>query len=227
MVLELVMVIHEYGHFTEMRKMNIEVEEFSLGIGPVLYQHHAPGYTFSIRAIPVMAYVAPSKKGGEKIEKELSRFERFFIYSAGVRNNILSAVFVAVMFQLLAVARGYISFGYFWRMLLLLPPDLLFLFLASFVDLLSFNKIRLYHQPVMTGGIIPPKSLRLFMMISVLLGVWNSAPFVPLDGSKIFLDILPLFVSPGAVARYASFSFYIFIFYLFAAGRGIKFFEFE
>lgn len=36
---ELIIVIHEWGHFTAARLMKIKVNEFSVGMGPKLLQH--------------------------------------------------------------------------------------------------------------------------------------------------------------------------------------------
>ena len=36
---ELIIVIHELGHFTAARLMKIKVNEFSVGMGPKLLQH--------------------------------------------------------------------------------------------------------------------------------------------------------------------------------------------
>lgn len=36
---ELIIVIHELGHFTVAKLMKIQVNEFSVGMGPKLFQH--------------------------------------------------------------------------------------------------------------------------------------------------------------------------------------------
>lgn len=98
LILESAFVIHEYGHLREFQKRGIPVKEFSLGIGPVLYQHHGNEFTISIRAIPIAAYVAPTKVGEELFETTLSAWDKFVIFSAGVRNNLIVALFLVFLF---------------------------------------------------------------------------------------------------------------------------------
>ena len=50
--------IHEFGHFAVARLCGIAVKEFSLGFGPVIWQHKSKksDTTFSIRPIPMGGY---------------------------------------------------------------------------------------------------------------------------------------------------------------------------
>ncbi len=58
--LSLLVVIHEFGHFTMAKLFNVYCFEFSVGFGPALFQKKKAGKetTFSIRAIPLGGYVA-------------------------------------------------------------------------------------------------------------------------------------------------------------------------
>ena len=228
LVLECAFVIHEYGHFTEMRKRSVEVAEFSLGIGPALYKYQADGFIVSLRAIPVMAYVAPSKKGEEKINSNLSRFDRFLIYSAGVRNNTLSAVMVILILELMGLVSGYITLKELLITALVAPIRIILLFVSFVIDIFTFNVINLGNNFALpTGEFMPPKLVKTFLMISLLLGFFNALPLYPLDGGKIFLDNIANFISQERIALIRSFSPYVVIVFAITYRRSMKFFDFE
>jgi regulator of sigma E protease len=59
LVLGLIIVIHELGHYYFAKKAGIRIHEFSLGMGPLLYSKRADGdVLFAIRAIPIGGYVS-------------------------------------------------------------------------------------------------------------------------------------------------------------------------
>ncbi|VEU80260.1 RIP metalloprotease RseP [Haploplasma axanthum] len=58
LVLSLIVVIHEFGHFYFARKAGILCHEFAVGMGPVLYQKRKGEIAYSIRAIPLGGFVA-------------------------------------------------------------------------------------------------------------------------------------------------------------------------
>lgn len=58
LVFLLVVMLHEFGHFTVAKLSGIKVNEFSIGMGPKIY-HKQKGETFySLRALPIGGYVA-------------------------------------------------------------------------------------------------------------------------------------------------------------------------
>ncbi|MGM0435659.1 MAG: RIP metalloprotease RseP [Bacillota bacterium] len=57
LVLSLVIVIHELGHFIMARKAGILCHEFSLGMGPILYSKKKGETLYAIRAIPIGGFV--------------------------------------------------------------------------------------------------------------------------------------------------------------------------
>lgn len=54
----LVVMLHEFGHFTVAKLSGIKVNEFSIGMGPKLFQKEKGETTYSLRALPVGGYVA-------------------------------------------------------------------------------------------------------------------------------------------------------------------------
>lgn len=57
-VFSAVIAIHEFGHFIVAKLCGVQVNEFSIGMGPVLCKRVRKGTQYSIRALPVGGFVA-------------------------------------------------------------------------------------------------------------------------------------------------------------------------
>ena len=57
-VFSAVIAIHEFGHFAVAKLCGIQVNEFSIGMGPVLWKKTRKGTQYSLRALPVGGFVA-------------------------------------------------------------------------------------------------------------------------------------------------------------------------
>ena len=53
-----VIAIHEFGHFAAAKLSGIQVNEFSIGMGPALWKKIAGGTQYTLRLLPVGGYVA-------------------------------------------------------------------------------------------------------------------------------------------------------------------------
>ena len=58
LVFSAVIAIHEFGHFTVAKLCGIQVNEFSIGMGPALWKKIHKGTQYTLRALPVGGYVA-------------------------------------------------------------------------------------------------------------------------------------------------------------------------
>jgi RIP metalloprotease RseP len=98
-----IVIVHELGHFIAAKKFGIKVLEFSLFIGPKLYSIQKGETTYSIRLLPIMAYV---KMEGEE---EASDSERAFnnkpryaraltAFSGPFANLVLAAILLTIVF---------------------------------------------------------------------------------------------------------------------------------
>lgn len=58
LVFLLVVMLHEFGHFSIAKLSGIKVNEFSIGMGPKIYQKQKGETFYSLRALPVGGYVA-------------------------------------------------------------------------------------------------------------------------------------------------------------------------
>ena len=53
LILGLIVLLHEGGHFIMAKRAGIMCYEFAIGMGPVLYQFRKGETVYSIRAIPI------------------------------------------------------------------------------------------------------------------------------------------------------------------------------
>ena len=113
-VLGILIVVHELGHFLMARLAGVGVERFSIGFGPVLWRFRGKETEYCVSAIPMGGYVKmmgddenPLEGGkGATIDprkafnaKPLAA--RFLIVFAGpAMNFVLAVVIAALMFML-------------------------------------------------------------------------------------------------------------------------------
>ena len=103
-ILGLIISIHEFGHFIAAKKSGVYVDEFSIGMGPVILKHKSKKSetTYSLRAFPIGGFVSMAEKAdpsNKKIKKEQilenkSFFHNFWVFINGIVFNFLLAIFL-------------------------------------------------------------------------------------------------------------------------------------
>jgi len=96
----ILVLIHEYGHYLQARLHKVKVEEFSIGFGPRVLSFEKNDTRFSIRALPIGGFVnlagldvdKPVDEEGDFQNK--SWFSKFIILASGVIMNFLLAIFL-------------------------------------------------------------------------------------------------------------------------------------
>ena len=98
-VLEIIIVIHELGHFAVAKFFKIRVETFSVGFGPRLFGFRRGETDYRISAFPLGGYV---KMAGENPTDEITgaeheflskpKWQRFLVAAAGPAMNVILAV---------------------------------------------------------------------------------------------------------------------------------------
>lgn len=102
----LLIFVHEFGHFAVAKSVGIRVNEFSLGMGPLIF-HFVKGETeYSLRALPIGGYV---KMEGEDEDSDDPRafnhkpaWQRALVVVAGSVMNILTTVLIVTAIALFA-----------------------------------------------------------------------------------------------------------------------------
>ena len=73
-MLGLIISIHEFGHFIAAKKSGVHVDEFSIGMGPLVFKKKPKNSetTYSLRLFPIGGFVAMAEKEekGSKIKKD-------------------------------------------------------------------------------------------------------------------------------------------------------------
>lgn len=100
-VLLVVVLVHEWGHFITARKSGMSVEEFGFGIPPRLFAWKRGETTYSINAIPFGGFVKIAGENGEDgsipFDKQFESkpwWKQSIVLVAGVVCNILLAIFL-------------------------------------------------------------------------------------------------------------------------------------
>lgn len=94
-VLSILVIAHEFGHFIVAKKTGIKVEEFALGFPPRLWSKKIGETNYSLNAIPLGGYVKMlgevEKSSDPRAFENQSRGVRFSVAVAGVLMNIILA----------------------------------------------------------------------------------------------------------------------------------------
>ena len=102
-VLSVLVLVHELGHFIVAKKTGIKVEEFGFGLPPQLWSKKIGGTYYSINALPIGGFVKLYGEDEEPASKKSSAKDayfskpkrvRFAVVVAGVLMNFLLAILI-------------------------------------------------------------------------------------------------------------------------------------
>lgn len=94
----IIIVIHEFGHFSFAKLFKVKVNEFSIGMGPKLLQKQKGETAYSLRLFPIGGFV--SMEGEDEQSEDENAFnnkpawQRFIIVAAGAVLNMLLGILV-------------------------------------------------------------------------------------------------------------------------------------
>ncbi|MBQ8472419.1 MAG: RIP metalloprotease RseP [Bacilli bacterium] len=117
LILGLIVLVHEFGHFIFAKMFKIHVYEFSIGMGPVIWNNEkwrkkrikekkkVSETIYCIRAIPVGGFVQLAGEGleeDEKVKKENLMqskpvWQRFLVMFFGAGNNFILAILILML----------------------------------------------------------------------------------------------------------------------------------
>ena len=102
--------IHELGHFLAAKWAGIRVNEFSLGMGPVIFQRQKGETAYSLRAFPVGGFVSmEGEDDGSNDERAFcnkSVGKRLLVISAGAIMNLLLGFLLMIILVCMGNAVG-------------------------------------------------------------------------------------------------------------------------
>ena len=105
-----IIFFHELGHFTVAKLCGIQVDEFAIGMGPVLFRKKKNGTVYSIRALPVGGFVAMEGEN-ETLETSASFSQKsvpkkLAVIAAGSFANLAMGYLILVA---LVIMNGYVG----------------------------------------------------------------------------------------------------------------------
>lgn len=103
-ILSIIVIVHELGHLVAAKKFGVYCSEFSIGMGPAIYQYKKEGSetTISIRALPLGGFVQMAGEEGididgvpfERTINGIQAWKQVVVMAAGAIMNILLAFVV-------------------------------------------------------------------------------------------------------------------------------------
>ena len=111
LVLSVLVLIHELGHFLTAKKFGVKVEEFGLGLPPRVWGKKIKGTIYSINALPFGGFV--KLKGEDPTEEGAHDKNSFYSKSLGARAVMLSAGVVANILLGVIIFYFLVGFGGF------------------------------------------------------------------------------------------------------------------
>ncbi len=85
-VLSILIIVHEFGHFAMAKRLGVKVERFAVGFGPTLFAKVVDGTEFALCAIPLGGYV---KMAGDERGAAKGKSDEFYAKSPGHRALIV------------------------------------------------------------------------------------------------------------------------------------------
>ena len=112
LILGIIILVHEFGHFITAKKSGVHIYEFSIGMGPLIKTFKGKdGINYNIRAFPIGGFVSMAGEVYEdddlkKIPKDKFMcnkkwWQRVIILGAGVFNNFVLAIIILFVIALI------------------------------------------------------------------------------------------------------------------------------
>lgn len=189
LLLGLLILIHEAGHFAAARLVGIPVAEFAVGFGPKLWSRRWGRTEYALRALPLGGFVLPDIADPEAFRAFALR-KRLLYFLGGPLANLAAAL---PLFAILNVSR----YGLSVSAILLAPFEQVAQ--ASWQVLTALSGILSRPESiegaigiVREGGRVAAAGhgIELALSLSISLAVLNLLPIPVLDGGQILMGIL-------------------------------------
>ena len=110
LIFSMLIAVHEFGHFIAAKLCGVKVNEFSIGMGPLLWQKQKGETMYSLRAFPIGGYCAME---GEEEDTGDSRsftrqgfWKKLVILAAGSLMNFVIGVVIILVCVFVANVSG-------------------------------------------------------------------------------------------------------------------------
>lgn len=188
LILGLLILVHEWGHFAAARLVGIPVARFSVGFGPKLWGFTRRGTDYWLSAVPLGGYVLPDVADDDAFLK-IPAARRLAFYLAGPLANVLFCLpCFALLNCLTANASAY--------SILVAPWVQTWELLVRMVEVLP----RAFAHPDSLSGVVGivveggqfiggnfQRLVQFLVLMSLNLAIFNLLPIPVLDGGKVVL----------------------------------------
>jgi regulator of sigma E protease len=190
-LINFLILVHEFGHLIAAKLSRIPIERFSIGFGPKLWSFKKGGTEYCISALPIAGYVLPEVENFDDFFQTPSSRRIVFALGGPAANIVLSIICLAV---LNIITTGFSLYGIF-----ILPfvqlINITYQFLAALPALFtSPGQLSGVVGIVAVGGRFIAAGLSSILQFSVILNInlalLNLLPLPPLDGGKILFCLL-------------------------------------
>lgn len=101
LIFGLLIAVHELGHFAAAKLCGVQVNEFSIGMGPELWSRRRGETQYSLRLLPLGGYCAMEGEdedtGNDRAFTRQSVWKKLVILAAGAFMNFLTGLVIAVL----------------------------------------------------------------------------------------------------------------------------------
>ncbi len=201
----ILVVVHEGGHFVTAKAVGVKVNEFSIGMGPLLFNKTKGETKYSLRLFPIGGYVA--LEGEDEDSDDVRAFAnkpawaKLLVLAAGPFMNFLFAFIVLTVLIMVTADIGNVfqgavlGFKNCVNMEIMIFDALkdLVTGAGSVNDLVGpIGIVDAVDKTAQTGM---PNLVLLTVLLSLNLGLFNILPFPALDGGRILFVIIRAVVS--------------------------------
>lgn len=192
LMLNLLIAVHELGHFLASKACGVGVDEFSLGMGPKIISRDYRGTTYSIRWILFGGFV----KLNEEDYPKAIWWKQIIIILGGVLFNFLFAFFAVCLYLWIS---NIVSLGFFetivagFQVTLNMIKEIFVILIDMFktVDTSGFagpvGVVDVISTYVETGFIY---AIEIFAVLNINLFVMNLLPIPMLDGGQVVFVLI-------------------------------------
>lgn len=102
LIFEVIILIHEFGHFIVAKKCGVKVNEFAIGMGPALFKKQKGETLYAIRLFPIGGYCAmegeDSDSSDERAFGKKSVPKKMAIVVAGIIMNLILGIILLIIY---------------------------------------------------------------------------------------------------------------------------------
>ena len=210
LILTVLVVIHEGGHYFVAKKCGVYVMEFAVGMGPKLFSRYGKETMFSIRAIPIGGfclmygeddaqdqlddYLLPADLDESRSFAHLPKGKKIAVFAAGPLMNLITAFVLIFLVRLFVGAGPLNAFVQSFQ----ITGEFCVLIIQSFIRLFTGQAaLSDFSGPIgmvtMVGDMFAYGVYAMMMfaaLISANLGMINLFPFPALDGGQIVIALI-------------------------------------